>query len=568
MSVCYLEIDDEITGAISRIRAVTDDEVIIVVPPGSRIATSRINFKLLGKEANERRLNIVAVSDEPQVRALAISAGIPTYDSLAAAGQALAKFRDADRRLAERAGRSPDEPPAPPPARSVAAAAAAAGSSEVPAETMVLPSPLREVPSTEGRARPAAPASPATSAASETAVTPEAAAARRPRKQSRISLAPLAVIVLLLLLVAGVGYGAYAFLPTATITISPSTTELRPSPFAVTADPDVAVVDVPAGVVPAELVELPLHVTGTFPATGIETRETRAAGEVRFRSENTLDQVAVPDGTVVATADGIQFLTTQAATIPRADFATSTPGTVDVPVRAVDAGPRGNVPEGSINQLPAPIAAQLVSVRNPRPTDGGERIEEASVTRADYDAAVESLAGQLGGALESTLADPDSVPRGLTTYPATATFGEGRPDQPANAIVGTVTPTFSLGLDAPGSVVAVNEALVDELAAARVRTGLSADQRLIGDQVESGRSSGVVDGETIVYEVAPTALVFSAPDDAELATLVRGKTVAEARQALAGYGDVTIEMWPEFIDRIPDQVARIRVNVAPPGAES
>ncbi len=151
MSVCYLEIDDEITGAIGRIRAVTDDEVIVVVPPGSRIATSRINFKLLGKEANERRLNIVAVSDEPQVRALAISAGIPTYDSLAAAEQALAKFRDADRRLAERAGRAPDEPPAPP--RAAASAAAAAASGDVPAETMVLPSPLREVPSVEGQAQ-------------------------------------------------------------------------------------------------------------------------------------------------------------------------------------------------------------------------------------------------------------------------------------------------------------------------------------------------------------------------------------------------------------------------------
>ncbi|HYI22544.1 MAG TPA: baseplate J/gp47 family protein [Candidatus Limnocylindrales bacterium] len=586
MSVCYLEIDDEITGAIGRIRAVTDDEVIVVVPPGSRIATSRINFKLLGKEANERRLNIVAVSDEPQVRALAISAGIPTYDSLPAAEQALAKFRDADRRLAERAGRSPDEPPAPPRATASASAGVAA-SGDVPTETMVLPSPLREAPSVEGRARPATPDSSAGASTAATAATsvlpasvgPTAVAAgtpaaadtlatRRQRKQSRVSIAPLVVIGLLLLLVAGVGYGAYTFLPTATITITPSTTELRPSPFAVTADPHVAVVDVPAGVVPAELVELPLHVTGTFPATGVETRETRAAGQVRFRSENTLDQVAVPDGTVVATADGTQFLTTQAATIPRADFATSTPGTVDVPVRAVEAGPRGNVPEGSINQLPAPIAAQLVSVRNPRPTDGGQRIEEASVTRADYDAAVDSLAGQLDGALEAALADPNSVPRGLTTYPSTATFGEGRPDQPANAVVGTVAPSFSLGLEAPGTVVAVNEALVDELAAARVRTGLSADQRLLGDQVASGRSSGEVEGETVVYEVAPTALVFSAPDDAELATLIRGKSVEEARQALARYGDVTIEMWPEFIDRIPDQAARIRVNVAPPGAES
>ena len=44
MSIVYLEIDDEITGAISKLRAVRDGEAVIVVPPGSRIATSRINF--------------------------------------------------------------------------------------------------------------------------------------------------------------------------------------------------------------------------------------------------------------------------------------------------------------------------------------------------------------------------------------------------------------------------------------------------------------------------------------------------------------------------------------------
>ncbi len=55
MTVCYLEVDDEITGAIARIRAVRDGEAVIVVPPGSKIATSRINFKLLAREGNERR---------------------------------------------------------------------------------------------------------------------------------------------------------------------------------------------------------------------------------------------------------------------------------------------------------------------------------------------------------------------------------------------------------------------------------------------------------------------------------------------------------------------------------
>src|SRR5215213_6619751 len=107
MTVCYLEVDDEITGAIARLRAVADGEAVIVVPPGSRIATSRINFKLLVREGNDRRLNLVAVSDDPAVRALAIAAGLPAYDSVSNADKALTSFREQDRKLAERLGRSP-----------------------------------------------------------------------------------------------------------------------------------------------------------------------------------------------------------------------------------------------------------------------------------------------------------------------------------------------------------------------------------------------------------------------------------------------------------------------------
>src|SRR5262245_51126807 len=109
MTTCYLEADDEITGAIARLRNVRDGEAVIVVPHGSRIATSRINFKLLAREANERRLNVVAVSDEPAVRAMSTSAGLPAYDSMPAAEKALANFREQDRKLAERLGRQPTD---------------------------------------------------------------------------------------------------------------------------------------------------------------------------------------------------------------------------------------------------------------------------------------------------------------------------------------------------------------------------------------------------------------------------------------------------------------------------
>ncbi|MGI8928236.1 MAG: baseplate J/gp47 family protein [Candidatus Limnocylindrales bacterium] len=565
MSVCYLEVDDEITGAISKLRAVRDGEAVIVVPPGSRIATSRINFKLLTREGNERRLNLVAVSDDPSVRALAISAGLPAYDSIAAAEQGLANFREQDRRLAERLGGQTagvaKEGPAP--ARKKPDALDGTQVLAIPPVPSAGRGPSLKTardPTTAGK-RPGFTGAEIGGTADRRSVANDDRVARGGR---RVGNAPLIGAAALVLLVVGVGYGAYVLLPTATITLQPVATQLSPAPFTVVADPNVAVTDVAAGVVPAQLIEIPLSVGATFPATGIEARETRATGTVRFRSENTLNEVAVLEGTGVSTRDGIDFETTAPAVVPRADFATSTPGAIDVPVRATRLGPRGNVAAETISELPAGLRGQLVSVRNPDPTDGGRRVEESVVTQADFDAAMSALDGQLHVALADAMALPGTTPRGLTLYPGTAQTGSPEPSPTATEIVGKVQSRFMVRYESVATVLAVNEVLVDELAASRVRSMLSSDQQIVGDQVVTSHSATSVIGETIPYEVTATATVFSEPDTAALATAVRGKSIPEARQILVAYGVVEIFVWPEFVDRLPDQTARISLVVVNP----
>src|SRR5687768_1906787 len=78
----YLDVDDEITSAAARIRSATSTKVALVVPYGSRIATSRMNFRLLSREAivNNRRLSVVAA--DAATRALAASAGLPVFGSV------------------------------------------------------------------------------------------------------------------------------------------------------------------------------------------------------------------------------------------------------------------------------------------------------------------------------------------------------------------------------------------------------------------------------------------------------------------------------------------------------
>ena len=80
--IVYLDVDDEITSAASRIRTSPSTKVALVVPYGSRIATSRMNFRLLSREAvvSNRRLSIV--SGDAAARSLAASAGLPVFGTV------------------------------------------------------------------------------------------------------------------------------------------------------------------------------------------------------------------------------------------------------------------------------------------------------------------------------------------------------------------------------------------------------------------------------------------------------------------------------------------------------
>ena len=101
MSVWYLDLDDEITDAVARLRAAKDDKVVLVLPLGSRIGTGRINLRLLAREAVTRGLTLALVSGDAQTRALAASAGIAAHATIADAERAMGTGGDGSRSEAD-----------------------------------------------------------------------------------------------------------------------------------------------------------------------------------------------------------------------------------------------------------------------------------------------------------------------------------------------------------------------------------------------------------------------------------------------------------------------------------
>jgi len=82
MAIYYLDIDDEITSAAARIRDSSDSRIALVLSGGSRVATSRINFRLLAREARQRHKRLAIITADASVQSVARSAELPVYDTV------------------------------------------------------------------------------------------------------------------------------------------------------------------------------------------------------------------------------------------------------------------------------------------------------------------------------------------------------------------------------------------------------------------------------------------------------------------------------------------------------
>jgi hypothetical protein len=372
----------------------------------------------------------------------------------------------------------------------------------------------------------------------------------------------VASVVLVGLVLVG-GWASYRFLPSATITIEPDTVALGPILVSVKAAPGAAGIDVSRGEIPARAIAIPLTVKATFPASGRETSETPARGTVVFSSTEQAVEQPIAAGTRIATADGVEFQTTEAVSL-RPPGGAAGPSEVTAPVQAVVAGPEGNVEAGAITRTS--LAEFGISVTNPEPTEGGEREATPYITQADYDAAAIDLQNRLAGELARKLRDPSIVPEGLTLFPETARLGPIEDRPAAEALVGSPAPEFELSGVTTAQALAVDESLVVEVMAARLAAEAPAGMALLADSVRTEAGSGTARGDAVDYAASATGTAYTVIDPAALAEAVRGLPVSEAQSILDAYGTVVVTVWPDFLGTLPEDGGRIEVALRGPSA--
>ena len=553
-TVVYLDVEDEITSAASRIRTAEGPRVGLVLPFGSRVSTSRINFRLLAREAqaNGRRLDIIA--PDASARALAASAGLPVFASVGEYEAAIASLADAGELDAPFIDSAPDGPAAGGPVspRGVPAKPVAA---PVPAPAAGLP-PARSPRPAAAAAPPLRPVAPDDDDRDAVPVAPSRR--RGPRRGLLVGL------LLLVVLVGAGGAAAAIMLPSATITLTPQIEQVRPVSITVTADPSATAVDLAADVIPANVIQIPLNAKGDFAATGKKVTETSATGQVRFDSINTVFPVSVPRGTRVSTLDGTVFQTTAGVVVPRATVSGSTiqHGFASAGIAALKPGTAGNVDSGTITQAPDTLGTQQVTVNNPSGTSGGTHTETVLVAKKDVDAAVAQLTKDIQAQFATEVANPSRVPAGATLYPTTATLGEPVPSADPASLVGKAVDTFSLALDATGTVLAVDSSPAAAIGEAAIRGALTAGYEIVEGSIDVAVGDGTVaeDG-TIRIPVQATAREARPLDAAALRAKVLGLSAADARAALAPYGAVDVVLWPGWVTSIPTSDGRVTLTV-------
>ena len=529
-TIVYLDADDEITSAATRIRMADAPRIGLVLPFGSRVATSRINFRLLAREAriHGRRLDIVA--PDASARALASSAGLPVFASVREYEAALDSGDEAG---GDQAGGTTA------PAAIVAVAAATA----LPALDPARQAELDEIVS-RSRQVPVV----------------------RPRRRGPGRGALVASLILGLAVVL-TATAAAVVLPSAEITVTPRIEPVGPIDITVTADPRATAVDAGARVIPAQTIEIPVEVSGDFPATGKRVEQTKARGAVRWTNCDPSAAYTIPRGTIVRTTSGTAFAIDEAVFLPVAPILA---GNVldcqssDVSVTATKEGTVGNVDAGAIRVIPAAYNRNLIKVANQVATTGGTRTEFTRVDQKDIDTALETLKTQVAAQLAIEVENPERAPAGATVFPETAVAGEPSPTVDPTTLLGQEVETFTLGMTATGTVLAVDASPVEAIARTQLTDEIKEGYRLVDGSVAVEVGEGTVTEGLIDFPVTGSAKQLRPLDAAALERDVLGLSDADAREALAPYGDVAITFWPGWVTSIPTLDQRVTLSLADP----
>ena len=296
--------------------------------------------------------------------------------------------------------------------------------------------------------------------------------------------------------------------------------------------------------------------TGTQggPATGQQQIAAIAAtGEVVFVAASCGPMIPILAGTLIATSDGIQFMTNRPVSLCAGS------ASANVQATAVAAGAAGNVFAGTISGIVHPVPGVIVT--NPAATTGGADARTATVIQQrDVDTARQQLLAQLDGQARANLTAQVQGQR-LHLITSSTPQVTSQLDQ----AVGTETPAFSLSMTETLKGVAFSDEDVHQRLRATIMQRVPAGYTLTGDPIRTwfdvtaanDNGSVTLSGHGLAYTLP---VVDRAAIERTVALKTRGSAAAELRR-LPDVVEVRIDERPLPLPFMPPLSSRISINV-------
>lgn len=547
----YIDIDDEITAIIEKVKAAPDKIVALVLPKRATVLQSIVNMKLLKKSALSAKKSLVLITSEAGLLPLAGVVGLHVAKTLQSKPEIpLMPNRDdsADSDITEALD---DEPVVDKSMPVGVLAAAAANAEDDDTETIELGDDEDEVIVDE----------------SPDGTTKKLGNGFKVPNFDRFRLSFFLAILAVILLVGGWILAAI-ILPKASVIIETNTTSTA-TDINFTANTAVKDLDLEKSLVPAVQKEVKKTDTEKATPTGKKDNGTKATGTMTVYN-CTDNDVNVPADTNFTSAS-LSYASDNTVSVPSSDFFSAANGggckknhSATVPVTAISGGAGYNQEAGHI--YTSNFSSTLTGTGTAMA--GGTSNIVTIVAQADIDAAVAKMKGRLDAAATTELAN------------ALQTDGLKGLDETKIISAPTITASAAVGAESSGEITVTSITTYDIL-------GVKADflnqliKKDISKKVDISKE-GILDnglGAAQIHKVAsksPTeaqmnvrTIVITGPtlDATAIKEQIRGKKKGEAEHLISakpGVKNVEITYKPFWVFSTPKAAKKITVTIKKP----
>ena len=562
----YVDIDDEITAIIDKVRASSGKVVALVLPKRATTLQSIVNMKLLKRSSDQANKKLVLITTESGLMPLAGAVGLYVAKTPSSRPEIPTDANNPDALADEESVNFDDEEDEPLTAEN-------AGDKPVGelAGAAVMPVPMR--PTADSGIETVELDNVDKADAALPAAAAAASKAKKPKKNKSLAVPNFDKFKMLLifgglaliLLIVG-GYFAFAVMPKATISVSTNASNVNTN-VDFTLSTTATTLSATKNVVPAKQVQVQKTLTGTAPATGQQNNGEKATGQVTLTSACINGVQSVPAGTGIS-AGGQTYITQKSVTLSNASGGGNNckfSGSTTITSQA--GGAKYNTSDNTKFTLSQSSsgAYDASSINASGSASGGTDNITTVVSQADIDAAKGKIATTDTTAQEEL----NDQLKGQGLYAIVATYNAGTPTIANSSAVGSAATSVTVTQTSTFTMLGAKEADIKTLVDNDIRGQIDTNNQSILSQgisqaafkMKSTDASGAKVNIQTVAEVGPDL------DTAQIATNAAGKKSSEIKSDIQSNPDVTevkVKLSPFWVSKAPKNVDKITVNIAKP----